>query len=65
MTNLVDLSTYPPQHRCPCGIAVREVGGRWTDGAGGHWCWTGHLTHAGVPIAPSVLLDAAILRGEQ
>lgn len=55
---------YPPQHRCPCGIVVREVGGRWTDGAGVVHC-PGGAAHVGVQVARSALLDPmpAILRG--
>lgn len=65
MTNLVDLSTYPPQHRCPCGTVVRHVNGAWTDGAGVVHC-QGGAPHVGAPvIARSALLDPmpAILRG--
>jgi hypothetical protein len=59
-SNLVELArrAFPKIFTCTsCHVVVRLLDGRWLDGAGGGWCWSGHLTHVGVPyVAPSPML---------
>lgn len=56
---------YPIQHLCAsCSVVVRLIHGRWTDGGGSGWCWSGTTQHAGVPLqrAAPVISPSPLLR---